>query len=371
MVAGPRRRRPAAPRRVARMRRVAARARRPDDVVVDLYLWRRDGPLGDADARRERLRGPASRTPPAAAAAARRRSSGRPRRRRAMGGMQHFTFRPATAAATRRRRFYRGAHPMMGKRLRPVAARQLRPRAAAVGRRTCTSSAAWRSDNPKDERLFAVAEVRDLTPVRDAAGRVVQLPAARADAHRGARPAIRRVQARRPAGQRLHVEPRPPLRLAGARPVPDELARLRGPLRARHRGPRPRGGRPSGPRPGSRRGRAARPVRSSSRSRPAGAIVVRRRSARRRSRSHPLSRVRAEGRPPRASGASSTRTSSSRMLAPPGTTRPAAVPAGRVRRARPRRRGPPGAGRAPVRAEHGQRRRRRHPQLHRDATRRG
>ena len=31
-------------------------------------------------------------------------------------------------------------------------------------------------DNPKDERLFAVVEVRDLTPVRDEAGRIVQLP---------------------------------------------------------------------------------------------------------------------------------------------------------------------------------------------------
>ena len=31
-------------------------------------------------------------------------------------------------------------------------------------------------DNPKDERLFACAEVRDVTPVRDEAGRIVQLP---------------------------------------------------------------------------------------------------------------------------------------------------------------------------------------------------
>jgi acetyl-CoA carboxylase carboxyltransferase component len=31
-------------------------------------------------------------------------------------------------------------------------------------------------DNPKDERLFACAEVRDLTPVRDGTGRIVQLP---------------------------------------------------------------------------------------------------------------------------------------------------------------------------------------------------
>ena len=31
-------------------------------------------------------------------------------------------------------------------------------------------------ENPRDERLFAVAEVRDLTPVRDEAGRIVHLP---------------------------------------------------------------------------------------------------------------------------------------------------------------------------------------------------
>jgi acetyl-CoA carboxylase carboxyltransferase component len=31
-------------------------------------------------------------------------------------------------------------------------------------------------ENPKDQRLFAIAEVRDLTPVRDQAGRIVQLP---------------------------------------------------------------------------------------------------------------------------------------------------------------------------------------------------
>ena len=31
-------------------------------------------------------------------------------------------------------------------------------------------------DNPKDERLFALAEVRDVTPIRDGDGRLVQLP---------------------------------------------------------------------------------------------------------------------------------------------------------------------------------------------------
>src|SRR5579859_5980953 len=31
-------------------------------------------------------------------------------------------------------------------------------------------------DNPKDERLFALAEVRDMTPLRDEAGSIVQIP---------------------------------------------------------------------------------------------------------------------------------------------------------------------------------------------------
>ena len=31
-------------------------------------------------------------------------------------------------------------------------------------------------ENPSDERLVALAEVRDLTPVRDAAGRLTALP---------------------------------------------------------------------------------------------------------------------------------------------------------------------------------------------------
>ena len=34
----------------------------------------------------------------------------------------------------------------------------------------------WPAITPKDERLFACAEVRDVTPVRDDEGKVVQLP---------------------------------------------------------------------------------------------------------------------------------------------------------------------------------------------------
>ena len=56
--------------------------------------------------------------------------------------------------------------------------------------------------NPKDERLFAMAEVRDLTAVRDAEGRVIQLPHVERMLHE-ALAGMRVFQARRPPGQRL------------------------------------------------------------------------------------------------------------------------------------------------------------------------
>jgi hypothetical protein len=54
-------------------------------------------------------------------------------------------------------------------------------------------------DNPKDERLFACAEVRDVTPVRDEAGRIVQLP------H------LERMLTEAMAGIRLFQSRRPPI----------------------------------------------------------------------------------------------------------------------------------------------------------------
>jgi hypothetical protein len=80
-------------------------------------------------------------------------------------------------------------------------------------------------DNPKDERLFACAEVRDVTPVCDEAGRIVQLPHLErmlTEAMAG----IRLFQSRRSAQQRLHwnrilLNLWPPLNLE-----PDELRDL-------------------------------------------------------------------------------------------------------------------------------------------------
>ncbi len=180
---------------LARMGRLAAGVPPERDLVGDVFQWRVEGP-GDAGANAAEAHAVLGRV-----------SLARPFRRIVIavagpGGMQHFTFRPAPGGGYVEEAFFRDAHPMMSKRLQlhrllhfdterlPSVEDVYLFRAVAKG-------------NPRDERLFVVAEVRDLTPVRDPKGRVVQLP----ELERmllEALGAIRSVQARRPPGQRLH-----------------------------------------------------------------------------------------------------------------------------------------------------------------------
>jgi acetyl-CoA carboxylase carboxyltransferase component len=174
--------------------RLAASAPPETEIVADVFAWRQDGPgdpEADAAAIREAIHAVAL---------------PRPFRRIVVTlagprGLQSFTFRPAPAGGYAEEAFFRGAHPMMAKRLQlhrlqhfdldrlPSEEDVYVFRAVAKG-------------NPRDERLFAVAEVRDLTPVRDAGGHVVQLPELERMLLQGLG-AIRSVQARRAAGQRL------------------------------------------------------------------------------------------------------------------------------------------------------------------------
>ncbi len=113
---------------------------------------------------------------------------------------QHFTYR-AKDGGYEEERLSRGLHPMMAKRLHLWRLNNFKierlPSAEDV---YLFHGVAYQ--NPKDERLFAFAEVRDLTPVRDSNGRVVQLPhLERVFAECVA--AIRLVQSRRAAHQRL------------------------------------------------------------------------------------------------------------------------------------------------------------------------
>jgi acetyl-CoA carboxylase carboxyltransferase component/biotin carboxyl carrier protein len=112
----------------------------------------------------------------------------------------HFTFRGGAGDLVEDRR-YRGVHPMLFRRMQlgRLAKFDLQrlpsPEDVFLYRGVAQA-------NPKDERLFAVAEVRDLTPVRDASGRVLQLPHLERMLHE-ALAGMRRFQARRTRQERL------------------------------------------------------------------------------------------------------------------------------------------------------------------------
>jgi len=118
-----------------------------------------------------------------------------------IGGALHFTYRPS-GDTYEEEKFYRGIHPMLGKRLHLWRLGNFKiDRLPSVEDVYLLHAVA--RDNPKDERLFACAEVRDVTPVRDERGRIVQLPHLErmlTEAMAG----IRLFQSRRPAHQRLY-----------------------------------------------------------------------------------------------------------------------------------------------------------------------
>jgi acetyl/propionyl-CoA carboxylase alpha subunit/acetyl-CoA carboxylase carboxyltransferase component len=118
-----------------------------------------------------------------------------------VSGMQHFTYRPGDHGYEEEP-FYRGVHPMMGKRLHLWRLSNFKiERLPSVADVYLLHAVA--RDNPKDERLFAAAEVRDVTPVCDDAGRIVQLPHLER-MFMEALGAIRLFQSRRRPQDRLH-----------------------------------------------------------------------------------------------------------------------------------------------------------------------
>jgi acetyl/propionyl-CoA carboxylase alpha subunit/acetyl-CoA carboxylase carboxyltransferase component len=117
------------------------------------------------------------------------------------GGMQHFTYRPVDGGYEEET-LYRGIHPMMAKRLHLWRLRDFKIERLPSVEDVYVLHAVARN-NPKDERLIACAEVRDVTPLRDASGRVVQLPHLERMLTETLA-AIRLFQSRRPANLRLH-----------------------------------------------------------------------------------------------------------------------------------------------------------------------
>ncbi|MET7334640.1 biotin carboxylase N-terminal domain-containing protein [Nonomuraea sp. NPDC005650] len=113
----------------------------------------------------------------------------------------HFTFRPEGAGFAEDR-LIRGLHPQIAERLQLQRLREFDlTRLPSADEEIYLFKAVARS-NPADERLIAMGQVRDLTPLREADGRLVALPAVE-DALTAGLDAIRNIQAQRPQNKRF------------------------------------------------------------------------------------------------------------------------------------------------------------------------
>ncbi len=143
------------------------------DIVIDFYAWNPDF-VSDQDLIEQEVRSrlnqvgfPRTIERIVVAVAGPGRGPG-------ISGMEHFTYLPA-ANKYDEEKLVRGVHPMMAERLHLWRLNNFKvERLPSVEDVYLLHAVA--NDNPKDERLFAVAEIRDLTPVRDQEGRIAQLP---------------------------------------------------------------------------------------------------------------------------------------------------------------------------------------------------
>jgi acetyl-CoA carboxylase carboxyltransferase component len=186
--------RPDLPEALAAVAEVARQADGADSAVVDVYLAWRDPPDGDAmaDELADELAAAALPTLVRRVAVS-------------VAGVgqpldEHFTFRPGEGGFAEER-VVRGLHPMIARRLRLWRLANFDLSRVPSPQDTYLFHCAAREASA-DERLVALAEVRDLTPVRGADGRLTALPEVE---HKlsGCLEGIRRAQAERPGRRRL------------------------------------------------------------------------------------------------------------------------------------------------------------------------
>jgi acetyl/propionyl-CoA carboxylase alpha subunit/acetyl-CoA carboxylase carboxyltransferase component len=174
---------------------LAERADQPANVVTDLYLAWPEAP-DDGDQLSTALHG--ALVHQSALAAGRRitvtvcRPGENP--------VQQFTFRPSADGLTEER-VIRNMHPLTGQRLDLWRLKNFN------GTRMPSAEGTYlfhlvAPNNPADERLVALAEVRDVTALRDGDGKVVAFPSAER-VLAACLESIRRVQAQRSGRQRL------------------------------------------------------------------------------------------------------------------------------------------------------------------------
>jgi len=169
-----------------------------EDVVADIYLTWADQP-DDPDAMAaELLEVLAARPLPAQL----RRVTAIVAGRSGAVMHHHFTFRPGGSAGITEERLIRGLHPLIAERMQLERLREFDlTRLPSADEEVYLFNCVARK-NPADERLVAMGQVRDLTPLRDHEGRLVALPAAE-DVLAACLDAIRKVQSGRPANKRF------------------------------------------------------------------------------------------------------------------------------------------------------------------------
>ncbi len=113
----------------------------------------------------------------------------------------HFTFR-ADGTGLAEDRLIRGLHPQIAERLQLQRLREFDLTRLPSADEEIYLFKAVAKSNPADERLIAMGQVRDLTPLREADGRLVALPALE-DAISAGLDAIRNIQAQRPQNKRF------------------------------------------------------------------------------------------------------------------------------------------------------------------------
>jgi acetyl-CoA carboxylase carboxyltransferase component/biotin carboxylase/biotin carboxyl carrier protein len=191
---------PDAPRLTRALARLGEELAGDADLTLEAYLWS-DAPAEPSDASAGPLRAAlagAGFTRPLRRASFVVARAGRGLGRQA--SQEHLSFRGGPTEFTDEPR-YGGVHPLLFRRMGLVRLSKFDLQRLPSVEDVFLYRGVARG-NAKDERLFAVAEVRDLTPVRDAQGRVVQLPHLERMLHE-ALAGMRRFQAGRPPHQRL------------------------------------------------------------------------------------------------------------------------------------------------------------------------
>jgi len=157
----------------ATLSRFMSRFSAAHDIVADFYTWRSE-PLREDEATAQEIRGVLDQTGFPQRLQRIVVAVNAPGKDLGMASTQHFTYRPGENGY-QEDHLYRGLHPMMGERhhIWRLANFQI-DRLPSVEDVYLFHGIAH--DNPKDERLFALAEVRDMTPLRDKSGQIIQIP---------------------------------------------------------------------------------------------------------------------------------------------------------------------------------------------------